>query len=137
MKDFRYEKCGGHTGFYNNFFVANIALMRSPRIEQFLKRVDESGFIFTRRLGDALIQSTAIQLFVSMDKVHHFTSFAYKHTRHEDRLSFGILQMPMNDTQNIHGFHTWKNIKSFKVQMVADMQTLATGLMKSDNLYLC
>jgi hypothetical protein len=66
-------------GFYNNFFIADISFFTSPPASTLLRIIDESKLIFTHRLGDLVIQSAVVRLFLRPAEVHWFRDFTYEH----------------------------------------------------------
>jgi len=55
--------------FFTNFFIARVAWWERADVQHFLKAVDESGRIYTKRWGDAPIQTVALALFASPEAV--------------------------------------------------------------------
>lgn len=66
-------------GFYNNFFVADVSFFVTPPASSLLRVIDESKLMFTHRLGDLIIQSAAVRLFLKPEEVHWFRDFTYEH----------------------------------------------------------
>jgi hypothetical protein len=75
-------------GMYNNFFVASVRFWRSAAVTRFLRYVDASGFIYTRRYGDLPLQSVAVQVYLPKGRVHMFTDFSYCHGTTVSRASY-------------------------------------------------
>lgn len=75
---FSVRRCGHLYGVYNNWFVSSVAFWRSPLVMRWLNHVDQAGVMYTRRYGDLLLQSVALQIFLSRDKVVMFDDFTYE-----------------------------------------------------------
>lgn len=72
-------KQGRGVGFYNNFFIADISFFTSPPASTLLRIIDESKLIFTHRLGDLVIQSAVVRLFLRPEGLWWFRDFTYEH----------------------------------------------------------
>ncbi|KAK9823796.1 hypothetical protein WJX72_005553 [[Myrmecia] bisecta] len=72
-------------GYYNNFFVT--------KVQDFLHYIDRVGGAYLFRWGDNLVQSAAVQIFMTKEQVHKFEDWTYQHaTLHADgTLWFGGL----------------------------------------------
>lgn len=79
-------------GFYNNFHIGEVAFFLSPPASTLLRIIDESNLIFTQRLGDLVIQSTVVRLFLEPNEVHWFRDFTYEHMTvcRKDKCGFKI-----------------------------------------------
>ena len=66
-------------GIYNNFFVTNVSFWLRPDVQHFLRYVNRSNTIYTKRYNDILWQSTALKLFMEPARLHMFQDFAYEH----------------------------------------------------------
>lgn len=88
IANFSLESCGELYGMYNNFFVTSVHWWRSAPVQRFLRYVDASGLIYTRRYGDLLLQSVAVQIFLPKSKVKMFDSFTYEHSTRIPRASY-------------------------------------------------
>ena len=79
-------------GFYNNFHIGEVAFFLSPPASTLLRIIDESKLIFTQRLGDLVIQSTVVRLFLAPNEVHWFRDFTYEHMTvcRKDKCGFKI-----------------------------------------------
>lgn len=91
---FSHEDCGGEAiNFYSNFFVLNVTRWLDADIQHFVSDVDDRGVMFTKRWGDLLVQSAAVQMFVSERQVHRFLGWGYAHNSLSfDSLNYGIVQ---------------------------------------------
>jgi len=71
----------GHAvrGVYNNFFVANVSLWMTPKVQAFLDFVDDAGVIYLYNWNDILWHTAIIKLFTPRISVHHFRDFTYEH----------------------------------------------------------
>lgn len=92
--------CGELLGFYNNFFIGHIPSFLSEPVQTFLRAMDESGMIFTKRWNDLVIQSLAVQLYLPQSAVHHFTGWTYRHASGQGNTlkPYGIYQVGRNAT---------------------------------------
>jgi alpha 1,2-mannosyltransferase len=78
-------------GYYNNFHATNVDWWLQPHIHEFLQYLDRIGGGYKYRWNDLIVQSAAVQIFMTKPQVHHFADFDYEH-RTLDRhggLSFG------------------------------------------------
>ena len=48
-------------------------------MRRFLERIDRTGYIYSRRWGDLIVQSVAVQAFLPKRAVHMFDDFTYAH----------------------------------------------------------
>ena len=78
------ENCGPLYGFYNNWFATRLSFWLRPDVQAFLKYVDDSHVIYTRRAGDLLWQSVAVQTFMSRERVRMLRSFSYAHATYAE-----------------------------------------------------
>lgn len=85
LRDFSVRRCGELYGVYNNWFVTRIAFWRSPPVRRLLEYIDASGTIYTRRYGDLLWQSVAVQMHLPLSRVHLFDDFTYEHATRAPR----------------------------------------------------
>ena len=77
--NFTLRNCGNLYGFYNNFFVSRVAWWLAPDVQDWLRFVDASHSIYTKRWNDILWQSAAVQIFMPLKRVHMMRDFAYEH----------------------------------------------------------
>tara|TARA_B100002052_G_scaffold8369_2_gene7079 strand:- start:507 stop:1514 length:1008 start_codon:yes stop_codon:yes gene_type:complete len=118
---FTLQNCGNFFGFYNNFFVADARRFLRPDIQRFLRAVDDSGYMYTRRWNDLSIQSAAVQLYVPRGQVHRFVSFSYYHNQNPHVLGYGIAQSGVRDPRPISALVPWRD----PVRVVHGMQTIS------------
>ena len=83
VADFSVRRCGQLYGFYNNFFVSSVSFWTSPDVRRFLAHVDESHTIYTRRYGDMLLQSVALQTYLPREQAQMLDEFTYEHATRE------------------------------------------------------
>lgn len=81
---------GEYTGIapYNNFHIASRRLWDNPMVQRYIQTLDESNGILKLGWMDANIHSMIIYiltLFIGM-KIHHESSFGYRHNRHVSRM---------------------------------------------------
>ena len=79
IRDFSLKRCGELFGMYNNFFISRVGFWRSANVQRFLRYVDQSGYIYSRRYGDLQLQSIAVQIYAKKERVHMFDDFTYQH----------------------------------------------------------
>lgn len=85
-------------GFYNNWSVADIQFFMSPKVQQFLRWIDDSQEIYTNRLGDLQIHTAAVSVFSPIDRIYRFTDFSYQHMTYSGGCPFyGVIQQGYND----------------------------------------
>ena len=87
-------------GFYNNFFVAQLAFFRRADVQDFLKFIHDRGHIYTWRLGDLMIHTMSIYGFAKAAEVHRFLDWTYEHgtvDRVTGCLVWGGMQAGYND----------------------------------------
>ena len=66
-------------GYYNNFLVSKLSFWINDDVQKFLKEIDNSGYIYTKRWGDLIIQAVTIQIFMNRNKLYHFNDWCYEH----------------------------------------------------------
>jgi alpha 1,2-mannosyltransferase len=66
-------------GHYSNFLITKVSFWRSPQVQRWLRIVDSSGIQYTNRVGDLLVQSITLLMFMPSSKIHRFTDWAYSH----------------------------------------------------------
>jgi len=130
---FSFKNCGWFFGFYNNFFVGSINRFLKSDIKYFLEKIDNTGFMFTRRWNDLIIQSLAVQLYIPQKKVHRFNDWGYAHSSGSfTKLGYGIVQLAKGSTDNIpdviEKYFKWnKTLPKHKFITIKDgMKTLST-----------
>jgi len=139
------HNCGSFLGFYNNFFVANVSFFNSKRVQDFLRDFDNNGFIFKYRWSDLLVQSLAVKLFSTQEKVHHFQDFTYAHnSKSPETINFGILQSGKGLSLYNLTDPSWKNVKPFMKNVHFGMETVAfpsvqveSGCSRNTDFILC
>jgi len=82
---FSRQLCGELRGFYNNWYISSVTFWRTPEVLNFLRHVDQLGYIYTRRWGDLPVQSAAIQMFMAREHVLFDDSFTYQHATYAER----------------------------------------------------
>lgn len=90
----------GSCGFYNNFFLLEIAFMLRPDVQHFLQWIDTVGIIYRERYGDLQTQTNAAYAFLPQNRIHRFLNWTYEHfTLHRNnRPKWGALQAGYLDT---------------------------------------
>lgn len=66
-------------GYYNNFFITNIAFWKQPKVQSFLHYLDRIGAGYKYRWSDLIIQTAAVQIFLPDSKIYKFTDWTYEH----------------------------------------------------------
>lgn len=66
-------------GFYNNFSITDLNFWIRKDVQHFLNYIDNTGLIYFNRLGDLMIQTLAIQMFMPRDKIYQFQDWSYEH----------------------------------------------------------
>jgi alpha 1,2-mannosyltransferase len=67
-------------GYYNNFSITNLEFWMRKDVQDFLYSIDQTGYQYTRRWGDLLVQSVTVQLFMNRKKLYQFNDWTYEHT---------------------------------------------------------
>jgi hypothetical protein len=99
-------------GFYNNFFMADMAFFRSAPVQRFLRFIDREGHIYRRRFGDLMIHSMAIYWFADPSQIHRFLDFSYEHSTYNVTtgcLVWGGLQVGYDDPNPTGTLQTFQN----------------------------
>jgi hypothetical protein len=68
--------------FYNNWHIGKVQFFNRPDVMHFLKEVNRSGYIYSRRWGDSTIQAYAIRLFSNPSLLLQAPNFTYIHGSH-------------------------------------------------------
>jgi len=88
------EELSSHTWdrfvYYNNFFMTKISAWRQPLVQKFLDQVDQSGIIYTHKVGDAPVQTMAALALMPESAVYRFDDWGYHHCT-VDRTRSGCL----------------------------------------------
>ncbi|KAL7507614.1 hypothetical protein ACHAXN_004765 [Cyclotella atomus] len=66
-------------GFYTNWFMADLSFFLTPPVSTLLQIIDESKIMYTQRVGDLLIQSVVVRLFLPENEIKWFRDFSYEH----------------------------------------------------------
>ena len=66
-------------GFYNNWFIARIDMFFQPDFRHWLQWMDQSGYIYRKRINDLIIHTSGVYAFVDTDRIHRFLDFTYEH----------------------------------------------------------
>lgn len=66
-------------GYYNNFLISKLDFWMRDDVQKFLRALDESGLMYTRRWNDLISQAATIQIFMDRNKIYQFTDWAYEH----------------------------------------------------------
>jgi len=77
--DPRFKRAWNRKVYYNNFHVASPKLWLNPPISDVLAAIDESGGIYTKRWGDAPIQTLLLNTYLTGKEIGRFVDFDYQH----------------------------------------------------------
>ena len=67
-------------GFYNNWFIGRIDIfLENPSFLDWLEWMDNSGYIYRKRVNDLIIHTAGVYAFVPTHKIHRFLDFTYEH----------------------------------------------------------
>lgn len=93
---------------FNNFELSNGSLWRSePRIDAWLRRVDEYGGIYRHRWGDAPIRTLAVTQFLEQNQVVKFRDIGYAHRReYTCSIRDNLCQVPPQLRRKLTHFYT-------------------------------
>ena len=94
-------------GFYNNWFLSDVSWWLSDPVTSFLRAVDRTGFVYTRRWNDLIIQAAAVQLFMRPSELYKFTDWTYQHasTNRDNSLGWGGVFIGSNDPACVYAGH--------------------------------
>jgi hypothetical protein len=70
--------------YYNNFNIINVNIWNSPEIQDIVNKIDEQGYIFYCRWGDAPLQTIILSLYDSS----RITKLNFKYSKRLQRESF-------------------------------------------------
>ena len=80
--------------YYNNFNIINVDVWNKPEIQDIINKIDEQGYIFYCRWGDAPLQTIILSLYDS----NRITKVNFKYSKRLQRESF------KDDEGNLHSF---------------------------------
>lgn len=66
-------------GYYNNFLISKLDFWMRDDVQDFLKHLDNSGYMYTRRWNDLISQAVTIQMFMNRRNIYQFTDWTYEH----------------------------------------------------------
>jgi len=67
---------------YNNFEIVNLNFLRQEKVLNYLKAVDQTGFIYKYKLGDAPIRTFTLGMFCPNNQIARFKNISYIHEAH-------------------------------------------------------
>jgi hypothetical protein len=70
--------------YYNNFNIINVNIWNEPKIQEIINKIDEQGYIFYCRWGDAPLQTIILSLYDS----NRITKVNFKYSKRLQRESF-------------------------------------------------
>jgi len=78
--------CGtvASVGYYNNWFVAGVRWWLTRGVLDLRRALDNSGLIYTHRLGDLVFHTAAVVTLLPPAARRHFLSFSYEHVTVKD-----------------------------------------------------
>ena len=79
MANFSIENCGPPTTPYNNFYVSNIRFWLREDVQDLLRAIDKTNWIYTARIGDHIWSAYVLKTYADPRRVHRFNDFAYEH----------------------------------------------------------
>ena len=82
------------TMFFTHFFISEVAFWRRPEVQAMLQAADYTGMIYTRRWGDAPIQTAALKLFAGAEALWHVEGLRYCHQSTGHCLQNGAMYEP-------------------------------------------
>jgi hypothetical protein len=80
--------------YYNNFNIINVNIWNEPKIQKIVNMIDEQGYIFYCRWGDAPLQTIILSLYDSS----RITKVNFKYSKRLQRESF------KDDIGNFHSY---------------------------------
>jgi hypothetical protein len=80
--------------YYNNFNIINVSIWNTPKVQDIVNKIDEQGFIFYCRWGDAPLQTIILSLYDS----ERITKVNFKYSKRLQREAF------KDDTGSLHSF---------------------------------
>lgn len=66
-------------GYYNNFHATRLSFWRRPDVQAFLRFLDRTGGGYKYRWNDLIIQSAAVQIFGSPNRIRKLVDWDYEH----------------------------------------------------------
>jgi alpha 1,2-mannosyltransferase len=95
--------------FWSNFEVANMDFWRGETYQKYFDYLDKNGGFFYERWGDAPVHSIAASLFMSKDKLHHFSDLGYYHVPYHQCPIDDAVRVRNNCVCNPNDDFTWKD----------------------------
>lgn len=94
-------------GYYNNFHATRLAFWRRPDVQAFLRFLDRTGGGYKYRWNDLIIQSAAVQIFGSRERVRKLTDWDYEHRTNtpDGKLAWGGTYC-RNPSRTVHCVNT-------------------------------
>ncbi|MBE1300499.1 MAG: hypothetical protein GJ680_11415 [Alteromonadaceae bacterium] len=84
--------------YYNNFLVTRIGFWKQPEVQSFLGFIDRVGGSYKYRWSDHIVQTVAVQIFMSEKRVHCFEDWTYEHaTIKKGKLEWGGMFVGLGD----------------------------------------
>lgn len=119
IADFSFSNCGHMSGFYNNFFVANVTRWLQPDVQDLLHSFDDSGMIFLEHWSDLPIQSVVVRLLFREDEIHRFVGWSYAHFSGSPLFPrYGLAQggtMDEDQYENLHSYFPHFNLSYYRI----------------------
>ena len=66
-------------GYYNNFFVSQLAWWQEQHVAEFVQAFDESKLIYTDRDNDLIFQTAVVKLFAEKSQVLKYVDWSHAH----------------------------------------------------------
>lgn len=118
-------------GYYNNFMITKLAFWQKPEVKKFLQYIDKSGYMYTKKWGDLMVQSIAIQIFMDRNKIYQFNDWTYEHSTFHNfdtksRLTWGGIYPKINNNNSyeLNDEYTTKWYKKHRRYHINTFQTL-------------
>lgn len=101
--------------FYNPFFVADLQLFLSPKVQRFLRFVDKGGYIYRNDITASVVHTMAVASSATSarDNTHRFLDFTFEHFDRQTKAAcptWGSLQVGYNDLKGKEHLNEWVHI---------------------------
>mmetsp|Transcript_113964 Transcript_113964/g.302879 ORF Transcript_113964/g.302879 Transcript_113964/m.302879 type:complete len:395 (-) Transcript_113964:253-1437(-) len=77
-RDFKWEKWDGRH-YYNNFCLTKVSFWMSEPVQYLLRKIDGTGYQYTRRVLDAPLQSLLVLLLIPEEQIFKYPDWSYSH----------------------------------------------------------
>jgi hypothetical protein len=126
-------------GYYNNFMITKLDFWMRQDVQNFLNYIDQSGFMYTKRWGDLMIQSISVQIFMNRNSVYHFNDWKYEHATFQNfdtqyKLVWGGLYPKIEKDSYVLDEYDIKWYNKYKKFSINTFQTLSTNQIVSEKI---